>query len=161
MKPVSPYDRSAQMSGKGGGGDGGWSGDSSKGWGGGGKGQKGSIGIELILQGIESSGALPGGSMWTNPAACINITGLPADTTNVHLYRLLSPFGAILPKGVNAMLNPDGTCRGYGFINLRDEASAQLAIANMNGAIMSDGTVLTVRIKQPRNVVGKGVDVGK
>lgn len=76
----------------------------------------------------------------------VYITGLPSDTTDLDLYKMFSPFGAINQKGVKAMRR-DNQCSGIGFVDFTDAAMAQLAIDTLNGTTMPDGTVLQLMIK--------------
>ncbi|CAE8622168.1 unnamed protein product, partial [Polarella glacialis] len=77
------------------------------------------------------------------------IAGLPIDTTDLDLYKIFAPFGALFPKGVRAMLHPDGTCKGIGFVNFLDSACLEAAVQTLNGTTMPDGTVLVVKLKSP------------
>merc|ERR1719316_512222 len=99
--------------------------------------------MDLVMQGLESSGALPTGdkAQWegkavSNPAAS----------------------GPLMPRGIHAMLHPDGSCRGYGFVNFQEEAAAQHAIQTLNGAMVSDGSVLSLRIKRAKGEQEGGAD---
>merc|ERR1711972_1100975 len=47
----------------------------------------------------------------------VYINNLPADTTDHDIYKLFSAFGPIMANGARAMLNPDGTCKGFGFVD--------------------------------------------
>lgn len=81
-----------------------------------GKGSKGKGGapgsFEALFQAVKGAGVLGGGKA---PQECqVFLKNLPSDTTDADLYKLCSPFGAIPPNGVKAMLNPDGSCKGIG-----------------------------------------------
>mmetsp|Transcript_22789 Transcript_22789/g.53191 ORF Transcript_22789/g.53191 Transcript_22789/m.53191 type:complete len:322 (-) Transcript_22789:65-1030(-) len=128
-------------------------GSSLKGGGGGGPGKGPSTATaQDVVVGFEQSGGLPGGTNYSNDAGCVYVAGLPEDTTDLHLYRIFSAFGAIAPRGVRAMLHPDGRCRGFGFINYLHEEAAQAAIETCHDAVLPDGRSMVVRIKTP----GKG-----
>merc|ERR1711994_118454 len=75
------------------------------------------------------------------------INGLPPSCQDLHLYRLFAPFGPIAPKGVRAVTGPDGSCKGFGFVNYLDMTAAQNAIMIMNGAQLPDGTIMGVSVK--------------
>lgn len=112
--------------------------------------QKDCIGIQQIVSGFEAAGALPGTKGFGNDANELNtlyIAGLPSDTEDMHLYRLFSPFGAITPKGARVVANPDGSCKGIGFVNFLEAAAAQAAIMTYNGAVMPDGSMMKVAVK--------------
>jgi len=118
----------------------------------GGRGFFGAGGIEAVANSFETNGSLPGGKgspeTGSGTQHALYIAGLPPDTANLHLYKLFASFGAIRPKGVHAMLNPDGNCKGIGFVNFLEETSAQAAIMMYNGAVLPDGTTLKVANKQ-------------
>lgn len=145
-------------------------GDGGKGWGpygdggkdgwgkdGGGKGKgvaKGKCGIRTLVDGLQKSGALPGGFQAANDGNTLFVAGLPGDTTDCDLFKIFSPFGAV--KSVKAMTDPaTGLCKGIGFVNCLDEAVAQMAIMTLNGTSLPDGTWLTVKVKQDSSK-GKG-----
>jgi len=111
----------------------------------------GAVGIEALASSFEGNGALPGGRGYEGSQHALYIAGLPPDTANIHLYKLFASFGAIRPKGVHAMMNPDGTCKGIAFVNFLDEAAAQAAIMMYNGAVLPDGTTLKVAMKQSKS----------
>lgn len=119
---------------------------------GGGKG--GSI-MQLKRQ-LHSSGVLPG-SKGTQPQENqLYIRGLPSDTTDGDLAEIFAPFGAIPPKGVKAMMNEDGTCRGVGFVDFMSPECAQAATNALNGTALPDGSALGVYIKNSTKGSGKG-----
>jgi len=115
----------------------------------GGKGGKGEFGARELVEGLYSSGAMPGGTRYENDENAIYINGLPKDATDETLYQIFSPFGAIAPKGVRAMMDPEGGCKGFGFVNYLDNGAAQTVISTLNGAQMPDGTTLTIKTKGP------------
>merc|ERR1712048_761184 len=96
-----------------------------------------------------------GGGKWSNDNGAIWIGGLPYDTTDLDLYQIFAAFGAIPSNGVRAMLNDDGSCKGFGFVNYIDPTHAQTAIATLNGTQMPDGSVIQVKVKaQPTGQKG-------
>jgi len=104
-----------------------------------------------VVAAVRKSGLV--GPMQDVPLDCqVYIKGLPPDSTDLDLYKLFSPFGAIATSGCKAMMNLDGSCKGVGFVDYADATYAQAAIAAMNGFPMPDGSVLIVSAK----VVGKG-----
>jgi len=84
------------------------------------------------------------------------IKNLPSDTTDLDLYKLFAPFGAIPPTGVKAMANPDGTCKGFGFVDLADPTAAATAVMALDGHTLPDGSSISVSTKKPSNKKGKG-----
>lgn len=105
--------------------------------------------IDVIVRGFEQSGLMPGGvGRFDNNNSCaLYIAGLPSDTTDFHLYKMFSPLGPIAPKGVRALLNDDGSCKGIAFVNYQREDSVHAAIGVYNGALLPDGTKLKVQHK--------------
>merc|ERR1719393_441093 len=85
--------------------------------GGKGKGKRDEVPMELIVRGLVESGGLPGGNGRDgNSGIEVYIHGLPSDCTDLHLYKVFSPFGQISPKGLKVMCDKDtGACIGYGF----------------------------------------------
>eukprot|EP00413_Alexandrium_margalefii_P048437 CAMPEP_0204606234 /NCGR_PEP_ID=MMETSP0661-20131031/58966_1 /ASSEMBLY_ACC=CAM_ASM_000606 /TAXON_ID=109239 /ORGANISM="Alexandrium margalefi, Strain AMGDE01CS-322" /LENGTH=262 /DNA_ID=CAMNT_0051617537 /DNA_START=45 /DNA_END=833 /DNA_ORIENTATION=- len=114
--------------------------------------------IKILKKGLEIANALPGGK-WSNDAGALWIGGLPNDTTDLDMYHIFAPFGSIPANGVRAMLNQDGSCKGFGFVNYIDPAAAQTVIATLNGTQMPDGSILEVKQKGPSSKGGK--DKGK
>eukprot|EP00930_Biecheleria_cincta_P055676 TRINITY_DN41976_c0_g1_i1.p1 TRINITY_DN41976_c0_g1~~TRINITY_DN41976_c0_g1_i1.p1 ORF type:complete len:303 (-),score=52.81 TRINITY_DN41976_c0_g1_i1:96-1004(-) len=133
-----------------------------KGKGGKGKGNGKGCSINVLHEGLIEAQALPGCATMSNDYNALYINGLPTDTQDVDLYKIFAPFGAIQPKGVRAMANPDGSCKGIGFVNFLDPASMQLAISTLNGTQMPDGSTLTVQPKQQKSEHSgqKGVQKG-
>lgn len=77
------------------------------------------------------------------------VRNLPMDTTDLDLYKLFSPFGTIPPRGIRAMLNPDGTCNGIGFVDFTARNAALNAIHTLNDFSLPDGRMLHVSQKLP------------
>jgi len=118
-----------------------------------GLGKPGDIPMEQIVKGLEESGGLPGGDGRDKSQMIeVFVLGLPADTTDLHMYRMFAPFGQIAPKGANVMTDMSGACKGFGFVNFLAIESAQLAIQTLNGAILPNKRVLKVELK----AAGKG-----
>eukprot|EP00747_Dinoflagellata_sp_TGD_P185806 gnl/TRDRNA2_/TRDRNA2_42537_c0_seq1.p1 gnl/TRDRNA2_/TRDRNA2_42537_c0~~gnl/TRDRNA2_/TRDRNA2_42537_c0_seq1.p1 ORF type:complete len:376 (-),score=88.14 gnl/TRDRNA2_/TRDRNA2_42537_c0_seq1:96-1103(-) len=64
---------------------------------------------------------------------------------DLFLYRAFARFGAI--ESARAMVNPDGSCTGIGFVKFATAADAQKAIGVLNGAQQPDGQIMYVSIK--------------
>jgi len=125
--------------------------DSGKGGGIAGKSCKGKGGapgsFDALFQSVKSAGILGGGKV---PEECqIFFKNLPTDTTDADLCRLCCPFGAIPPNGAKAMLNPDGSCKGIGFVDFSDSLAASNAVTSLDGHTTADGTVIRVSAKKP------------
>eukprot|EP00747_Dinoflagellata_sp_TGD_P163911 gnl/TRDRNA2_/TRDRNA2_183123_c0_seq1.p1 gnl/TRDRNA2_/TRDRNA2_183123_c0~~gnl/TRDRNA2_/TRDRNA2_183123_c0_seq1.p1 ORF type:complete len:158 (+),score=36.39 gnl/TRDRNA2_/TRDRNA2_183123_c0_seq1:84-557(+) len=95
--------------------------------------------------------APPGGGRWENDDSTLFVGGLPSDTTDLDMYNIFAPFGAIAPRGATAMKDKENAskCTGIGFVNYMEVAHAQHAIQKLNGTMMSDGSTLSVKIKGP------------
>jgi RNA recognition motif-containing protein len=68
---------------------------------------------------------------------CLFVYNLPPNTDENLLYRLFSPYGAL----VNVKIIRDlatGNCKGYGFVNYLKLEEAQQAILNLNGFQMGN-----------------------
>lgn len=117
-------------------------------------GKKGKDGIYSLIEGVTKGGLLPDNGQRPDEN-CLYIRGLPPDTTDLDLFKLFSVFGAIPPRGVKAMLNPDGTCTSIGFVDFVDAMAAQAAIAALNGYELPDGKSLFLKTKNPAGS-GKG-----
>lgn len=109
---------------------------------------KGKISVKLLVKGLKDAGALPGSNEVQDDNNTLYLAGLPDDTTDADLYRIFSPFGPVSPLGCRAVLNKDTfACSGIGFVNFMDPATAQTAVATLNGTMMPNGTFLTVKVK--------------
>lgn len=143
-----------------GGGKGGWGGDAS--WGGAGKGGgcgKGSnVGTpgsaRLLLQSANTAGLLGPNCKSVGHECSVYIKHLPADMTDLDVHNLFCAFGPIASGGANAILNPDGSCKGIAFVDFLHAEAAQSACAALNGFATSDGTTIFVQPKQPKNQGG-------
>merc|ERR1712032_1085420 len=111
---------------------------------------KGFCSIKTLVDGIYSSGCLPGGINWANDENAVYIAGLPDDCTNLDLWKIFAPFGPIAPNGVRSMPGDEGkSCKGFAFVNFLDHTSAEAAVLVLNGVQLADGTALKVSIKSP------------
>lgn len=127
----------------------------------GGKGGKGcgdsaALGTFQSLYGAVKGAGLLGDGQHVPLECQLHVKNLPADTTDMDLMRLFSPFGALAPMKQLAMTNPDGTCKGVGFIDFLDPASAQAASVALDNFVLPDGTALGVTQKKQGRKGGKG-----
>jgi len=106
--------------------------------------------MEKVLEGFAEARCLPGQGMSYDDNA-LHISGLPKDCDDIHLYKLMAPFGAIPSTGIKAMKHPDGTCKGFGFVNYIEPSSMEAAMQMLNGTLLPDGTVMNVTPKQNKN----------
>jgi len=67
---------------------------------------------------------------------CLFIYNLPPDSNNDFLRSLFSRYGNI--TSANVMLDYNGQCRGFGFVNFEKLEDAQNAIKNMNGYVVKN-----------------------
>lgn len=117
-----------------------------------GKGKGTACSIRVLTNGLIEAQALPGSAFMDNDNNCCYIAGLPPDSTDLDLYKIFAPFGALAPRGVKAMMLPDGSCKGIGFVNFLDPAQMEAAIATLNGTQLPDGNSITVQYKAPKQV---------
>jgi len=136
-----------------GGGFGGFDGDGGDGGKGDGKG-KGKPGITMstsdihqVLQGLYQT--LPGSRRVPDDHQ-LYVEGLPANTTDLDLYKMFNPFGAIPSKGIAVKSNADGSCAGIGWVDFLDITAAQTAQSTLNGLILPDGCVLKLQPKRSK-----------
>jgi RNA recognition motif-containing protein len=123
--------------------------------GGGKKGGKMPHSMWALSSAIRKSGIL--GDRGVPDDCCLFVGNLPNDTTDVDLFRLFCPFGAIAASGVKAMLFDDGSCKGFGFVDYSDPAAAAGAVMALNGFALPDGSAINVSIKsQSQSMKGKG-----
>mmetsp|Transcript_113178 Transcript_113178/g.283293 ORF Transcript_113178/g.283293 Transcript_113178/m.283293 type:complete len:250 (-) Transcript_113178:117-866(-) len=141
----SPYGQPAAGGWSGFSGGGGRPGNNGKGGGKGGK-----AGARELLMDLKSHNKLPGGDAPPEPNSEVFVGSLPFDTTNEDVYEMFAPFGAIPPRGVKALTNPDGSCKGVAFVNYLDPLHAQLAIETLHGHPMPNGRTLEVKLKTPK-----------
>jgi len=115
-----------------------------------GKGKGSFFSMAKVLQGFADAKCLPGQNM-TNDDNALYVSGLPKDCDDLHLYRLMAPFGAIPASGVKAMKYPDGNCKGFGFVNYIEPTAMEAAMQMLHGTLLPDGTVMNVTPKQNKN----------
>mmetsp|Transcript_66573 Transcript_66573/g.192226 ORF Transcript_66573/g.192226 Transcript_66573/m.192226 type:complete len:418 (-) Transcript_66573:102-1355(-) len=121
----------------------------------GGKGKSGAAGSMWDVIGtMKKSGLL--GPPTVPDEHQVYVRNLPADCTDLDLYRIFAPFGAIAPSGVKAMLHEDGTCKGFGFVDYVDASSATIAMQTLDSYEMPGGGQLQCSIKQARAKGEKG-----
>jgi RNA recognition motif-containing protein len=77
------------------------------------------------------------------------IVGFPRDMEEVELVELFSAYGTV--SSVRIITDKDsGISKGYGFLEMTDEAGAQRAIDAMNGASI-DEREISVRIAEQKH----------
>lgn len=76
------------------------------------------------------------------------VGNLPYDTTNQALQDLFAQFGTVLSADI-IMDKYSGRSKGFGFVEIEDDAAAQTAIEKMNGSDMG-GRTLVVSVARPR-----------
>jgi len=102
--------------------------------------------LTLFKKGLGRGNVLPV-SNWSTDEGAVYVHGLPPGATDLDLYEIFSPFGAIPPRGVKVMKAGGGACSGIGFVDYIDPACAHAAVAALNGYKAQDGTTLAVRLK--------------
>ena len=86
----------------------------------------------------------------------IFIAGLSYQTNETDLKELFEEYGTISSAKIITDRNT-GRSKGYGFVEMDDEAEGQRAIEVLNGA-ERDGRTLTVSVARPRTERPKGGD---
>lgn len=76
------------------------------------------------------------------------VGNLPYDTTNQALQDLFAAHGTVLSADI-IMDKFSGRSKGFGFVEMEDDAAAQAAIEKMNGSDMG-GRTLVVSVARPR-----------
>lgn len=87
-------------------------------------------------------------------ATNIYVGNLPWSTTTDDLYAMFQQYGAV----TRAQIITDretGRSRGFGFVEMANEAEANAAIAALNNQDMN-GRPLTVNVAKPREAGGGG-----
>jgi hypothetical protein len=87
-------------------------------------------------------------------ATNIYVGNLPWGTTTDDLYALFQQYGAVLRAQVITD-RETGRSRGFGFVEMTNEAEAQAAIQALNNQPYN-GRPLTVNVAQPRQAGGGG-----
>jgi len=105
--------------------------------------------MSRVLRGFLQAQWIPGQDL-TSDDCNLTITGLPPDCQDVHLYRMLSPFGSIGPNGLKVMTQPDGSCRGSASVVFLEPGSANAVAELLHGLVMPDGNVLKAQVKNPK-----------
>lgn len=83
--------------------------------------------------------------------ASVYVFGLQPTHTELTLYELFSPFGAILNVKLIRDLTKEGKpCKGYGFVNFSKADDATRAVGSMHG-VQFEERVLQVSFKQNKN----------
>jgi len=70
---------------------------------------------------------------------CLFVYNLPRDTTDAALRSLFSSFGSI--TSANVMVDYNGLCKGFGFVNFEKKEDAQKAVKEMNGRIVKNNSL--------------------
>src|SRR5437763_14421580 len=87
-------------------------------------------------------------------ATNIYVGNLPWSTTTDDLYAMFQQYGAVTRAQV-VTDRETGRSRGFGFVEMPNEAEAQAAIAALNEQPMN-GRPLTVNVAKPREGGGAG-----
>jgi RNA recognition motif-containing protein len=87
-------------------------------------------------------------------ATNIYVGNLPWSTTTDDLYAMFQQYGAVTRAQV-VTDRETGRSRGFGFVEMPNEAEAQAAIAALNEQPMN-GRPLTVNVAKPREGGGGG-----
>lgn len=91
-------------------------------------------------------------------ATRIYVGNLPYTTDNQQLAQLFSAFGEVLDAAV-IMDRATGQSKGFGFVEMSDDAQAHNAIQALNGTMLGNRTI-RVNEAQPRAERGGGGGYG-
>ncbi len=91
-------------------------------------------------------------------ATNIYVGNLPWQTTSDDLYQLFAQYGAVAKSQVITD-RETGRSRGFGFVEMANEAEAQAAIEALNNKPYN-GRPLTVNVAKPREAGGGGGNRG-
>jgi len=94
------------------------------------------------------------GEFGSRMATNIYVGNLPWSTTTDDLYAMFQQYGAVTRAQV-VTDRETGRSRGFGFVEMANEAEANAAIAALNNQQMN-GRPLTVNIAKPRENGGGG-----
>jgi len=67
---------------------------------------------------------------------CLFVYNLPRDYNDAALRSLFSSFGPI--SSANVMVDFNGSCKGFGFVNFDKKEDAQRAVKEMNGRVVKN-----------------------
>eukprot|EP00759_Apiculatamorpha_spiralis_P013682 PhF_6_TR20484/c1_g1_i1/m.29493/K13208/ELAVL2_3_4; ELAV like protein 2/3/4 len=81
------------------------------------------------------------------------VYNIPSNVDEQTLYMLFSMYGSI--QSMHMMKNPDGSFKGYGFVNYWNYYEAVQAITHLNGFHLMN-KILQVRFKDPQKRSGSG-----
>lgn len=82
------------------------------------------------------------------PPTSLYLKNLPPEADRLYLYEFFAPLGPV--QSVRVLEDENGQCRGVGFVNYADNASALAAIQALNGAPVAGGRILHVSLQPPR-----------
>ncbi|CAK9065415.1 unnamed protein product [Durusdinium trenchii] len=88
----------------------------------------------------------------------VNVKNLTSSCSDEDLRGLFESFGTITE--VQVKTNPDGTCKGVGFVCFATQAEAEKAASEMNAKVLEE-RALSVRIVERRDGKGEGKGKGK
>jgi RNA recognition motif-containing protein len=100
-----------------------------------------------------------GGFGFSRMATNIYVGNLPWSTTTDELYAMFQQYGAVTRAQV-VTDRETGRSRGFGFVEMPNEAEANAAIAALNNQPMN-GRPLTVNVAKPREGGGGGGGGGR
>jgi len=101
-----------------------------------------------------AASAAPGGQSY-----CLFVYNIPATSDDGYLYRLFSPYGAVINVKIVKDLATQ-LCKGYGFVHYARMEDAQQAIMALNGYQIAPNKALQVSFKTPGKTSTTGVMSG-
>jgi len=76
------------------------------------------------------------------------VIGLPYDLDDAELEEIFEKFGTVTSAKVS-LDRETGKSRGFGFVEMSDDAAAEKAIAELNGATV-EGRSIRVTVARPK-----------
>jgi len=104
--------------------------------------------MSSVKKGLKGGHVMPV-SEWSGDEGTVFVGGLPPGATDLDLYEIFAPFGAIPHRGVKVLPASGKNSGCIGFVDFIDPSCAEAAAASMNGFTAQDGTSLQVRMKTP------------
>jgi len=83
------------------------------------------------------------GGMRDKTSSNLFIKNLPGGTKSIDLYQAFIPYGKIFSARVK--YNPNGTCKGYGYVQYEIKEDADNALESMNGKTFKGSEIIVER----------------
>jgi len=88
---------------------------------------------------------------YADPKNSLYLNNLPKDITNKDLQTQITDLGNETPTKFDLYFNPDGKCKGYGWVSYKDHEGALRAMKNLQQVLMQ-GHPISVSLAQPKAI---------